>query len=637
MPQTRLVKPAIIAGLAIALLGGCKAEGTAVAENEATPSGASQARRPSRQAGTGSEGRGSQSACAAGLWPDETGRCLPAAEAFTAEGGHTYWVDQQHGSADDRNPGTRERPWRTINRASTVLRPGDAVIIHAGIYRESITPRYGGSGPDRRITYAAAPGAEVIVSGADVTAPAEWARDGIAWRRNWTGPELPAYSGRGDPVMRREMVVADGEVLRAVSQRADLVQGTFFVEGSDVAPQAIVVRFQGDVPPAQAGLIEVAHRTFLFQPQGENRYAECGDTDTPGWLHVVGLTFRHAANRAQWGAFCGGSEGALVENVTVEWSNGAGVDGSGRNHVFRNVAANYNGQIGFVASCENCLFEDSEAIGNNWKGYDPFWEAGGGKWHNTHQTIIRRHFAADNGGPGIWLDGNNTQNTIEGSVSIRNMVAGIMLELGTTHTLVQHNHIASTRWRGYSGAGILSQAASHNALIHNTIVRNEGGGIWLRLDPDRRAEDGHNILYNNVLLGNAWTASEEAREITVEGLTLEHSRYNRFEGNVYGRHAVNDLRTSTFFFVPDAAEEAGFRSGDLSRWQQLTGGDNAARLIDPRSEWMEPGSLPVPIQGQVIQTAGLDVFGARASQSHLFDSPGANAELLPRGINVSPR
>ena len=628
MPKTRLVTSAIFFCGAALLFSGCNVKSPAVAaEHAATPSFS-----------VSDPVMGEvEAACPAGLWPDDEGACSQVEETFTAEGGQTYWVDQQHGSADDRNPGTRERPWRTINRATTVLRPGDAVIVQAGIYRESVTPRFGGSGPDRRITYAAAAGAEVVVSGADVTAPEEWTRDGNAWRKLWTGPQLPMYSDEGDPVMRRELVIADGEVLRAVFRREDLVPGTFLVEGSDTAQRAIVARFRRDAPPAQAGLIEVAHRTFLFQPLGENPYPECGDSDTPGWLHVAGITFRHAANRAQWGTFCGGSEGALVENVTVEWTNGAGVDGSGRNHVFRNVAANYNGQIGFVAACEGCLFEDSEAIGNNWKGYNPFWEAGGGKWHDTHQTIIRRHFAADNGGPGIWLDGNNTHNTIEGSVAIRNEVAGIMLELETTHTLVQHNYIAATHWRGYSGAGILSQAASYNALIHNTIVRNEGGGIWLRLDPHRRAEDGHNILYNNVLLGNAWTASEEAREIAIEGRSLAHSRTNRFEGNVYGGHVVNDLRTSTFLFIPDAAKEADFRSGDLSRWQQLTAGDDAARILDPRPEWMEPGRLPDTIRGRAPPAEGLDVFGARASRSRLFGSPGAHAELLPRGITMGFR
>ncbi len=616
MPKACLVTPLRVVALALAF-GGCHAQSAEI-EREPLPL--------------------LEATCSAEFWSDETRGCIPLEEAFVSEGGQTYWVDQQHGSANDQNSGTRQRPWRTIGRAVETLRPGDAVIVGAGVYRESIRPNTGGTGPDRRITYAAMPAADVIVTGADVTLPEGWIRDGDAWLWPWTGPELPAYSDEGDSVMRREMVIADGEVLRVVHRREDVQPGTFFVEGSDVAQQAILARFPDDRTPAEVGLIEVAHRTFLFRPTGENPYPECGEPDTPGWLHVIGFTFRHAANRAQWGAFCAGSEGALVENVTVEWTNGAGVDGSGRNHTFRNVAANYNGQIGFAASCQRCLFEDSEAVGNNWKGYDPFWEAGGGKWNDTHQTIIRRHYAADNGGPGIWLDGGNSNNTIEESVAMRNDVAGIMLELATTNTLVQHNLIVNNRWRGYSGAGILSQAASHNVFIHNTIIGNEGNGIWLRLDPDGRADDGHNVLFNNVLAGNAWTEAEEGREITVEGASLEHSRTNRFEGNVYGRHAVNDLRTSAFFFIPDAAEEAGFRSGDLARWQLLTGGDRDARLIDPRGQWVASAVIPQSELGQasVLPEWLSNVFAGNSEvQSRAI--PGADYTLLPRRINLSPR
>ncbi len=627
VPKTRLVRIAILFGGFALLISGCKAQGT---DGGITSTAETWGDWLSRDEVT------SEAVCETGYWPDEGGRCAPAEDVFTSAGGQTYWVDQQSSLADDQNPGTRDRPWRTINRASTLLRPGDAVIIRAGIYHESITPRTGGSGPDRRITYAAYPGEEVIVSGADITQPESWTREGNAWRRLWDGPELPMYSDEGDPVMRREMLVANGEVLRPVFRREDVEPGTFFIEGSDVAQVAIVARFRNDVRPGEVGPIEVAQRTFLFQPLGENPYPECGGADTPGWLHVAGITFRHAANRAQWGAFCGGREGGLVERVTVEWTNGAGIDGSGRDHVFRNVAANYNGQIGFVASCEGCLFEDSETIGNNWKGYDPFWEAGGGKWSDTRQSIIRRHFAADNGGPGIWLDGSNVSNTIESSVAVRNEVAGIMLELETTQTLVQHNYVAETRWRGYSGSGVLSQAASRNAFSHNTVIRNEGNGIWLRLDPDRRAEDGFNLLHNNVVVANAWTTSEEAREITVEGTTLEHSRTNRFDGNVYGRHAINDLRTSTFFFMPDPASDADFRSGDLAGWQRLTGSDDSARILDPGEVSRDPADLPFSLPGNAaLLPELLRGFGAKSGAIMPFGLPGANREFLPARLNLN--
>ena len=539
--------------------------------------------------------------CPSGEWPNEDGLCVPAEMAFTAPGATTYWVDQRHPQADDANLGTRARPWRTISRATTVLQPGDAVLVRAGIYRETITPRIGGAGPKRRITYAVYPGDTVIVTGAD---PANdgWVREGGAWRRAWTGPPLPSYHGENDPLFRREVLIADEQVLRPVYQEALLRHGSFLTVGTDESSIVLVARFPSNKEPGIDVSLEVAQRTHLFRPLGIDPEPTCGDPTTPGWLRLIGFTFRHAANRAQWGAVCAGSVGALVEDVTVEWTNGAGIDASGRNHQFLRVASNDHGQIGWVGSCTGCLFEDTEAVGNNWKGHDPAWEAGGGKWTNTRQTVWRRHRALGNDGPGLWLDGDNDANTVEGSLLRGNALAGLMLELATTHTLVQHNLITETRWLGYSGAGVLSQAASHNAFVHNTIIGNEGHGLWLRLDPERRAMDGHALVANNLIFGNATTATEEAREIQIEGESLVHARSNRLDGNGYGRHARNDLRTSTFFFRPDAASPADFRSGDLARWRHLTAGDAHAQLFDSTYEITAAGlRLPEQSRDDVVE------------------------------------
>ena len=70
----------------------------------------------------------------------------------------TYYVDGSAASADDNGPGTRERPFRTIGKAAEVLQPGERVVIAEGIYRECVRPARGGTGPDRMISYEAAPG-----------------------------------------------------------------------------------------------------------------------------------------------------------------------------------------------------------------------------------------------------------------------------------------------------------------------------------------------------------------------------------------------------------------------------------------------------------------------------------------------
>ncbi len=79
----------------------------------------------------------------------------------------TYHVDNNSARADDNGPGTSEQPFRTINKAAQVLQPGERVVISSGTYRECVRPLRGGTGPDKMISYEAAPGATVFVKGSD--------------------------------------------------------------------------------------------------------------------------------------------------------------------------------------------------------------------------------------------------------------------------------------------------------------------------------------------------------------------------------------------------------------------------------------------------------------------------------------
>ena len=51
----------------------------------------------------------------------------------------TYYVAAQVNAADDANPGTPRRPWKTLARATRDLRPGDTLVVHSGVYRETVT------------------------------------------------------------------------------------------------------------------------------------------------------------------------------------------------------------------------------------------------------------------------------------------------------------------------------------------------------------------------------------------------------------------------------------------------------------------------------------------------------------------
>lgn len=56
-----------------------------------------------------------------------------------------YFVDQKSPGASDQNPGTIDKPWKTITKANQVLKPGDTVFIRAGIYNSFIAPENSGT------------------------------------------------------------------------------------------------------------------------------------------------------------------------------------------------------------------------------------------------------------------------------------------------------------------------------------------------------------------------------------------------------------------------------------------------------------------------------------------------------------
>ena len=70
-------------------------------------------------------------------------------------------------TGSNANDGSIAAPLRTINEAARRAMPGDTVTVHEGTYRECIVPPRGGTSDRMRITYRAAPGERVVVSGSE--------------------------------------------------------------------------------------------------------------------------------------------------------------------------------------------------------------------------------------------------------------------------------------------------------------------------------------------------------------------------------------------------------------------------------------------------------------------------------------
>ncbi len=67
-------------------------------------------------------------------------------------------------TGNDANPGSADKPWRTIGHAAASVAPGDTVLVHGGTYTETVRMRVTGD-HSRPILFRAAPGEKAVLDG----------------------------------------------------------------------------------------------------------------------------------------------------------------------------------------------------------------------------------------------------------------------------------------------------------------------------------------------------------------------------------------------------------------------------------------------------------------------------------------
>lgn len=441
-----------------------------------------------------------------------------------------YHVAQRRPAADDANSGSAGKPWRTISKAAAVMRPGDRVIVHAGTYREWVSPRNSGTA-EAPITYEAAAGEEVVLTGADITTG--WTRDRAAvWKLDqWTtrfmvsrGKDYHPSDERHRLIGRAEQVIVDGKLLRQVLSRQQMKPGTFCAEA---AKRKLYV-WPADGSDPNAHTMEVGKRGWAF---GINPWGRPRGVDH---IRVRGFTIRHASNHAQQGALYIVGRGWVVEDVTVEWTNGCGWSFAGENHVLRGIVSRHNGQMGGRGSdARKFLMERCVFAANNRKGYDTGWEAGGIKILRSRDAQIRECLFRGNKGPGLWLDVDNRNILITESYAADNTDSGIFVEISgwckLTNNLCVRNGTGSGREvEGWASAGILI-AESRNCLVKNNTCAYNRDGIAMR-------EQGPRTLPGIDGKPSTWFCTQNVFTHNI----MAHNRGFQFahwaDNNYYGKH-----------------------------------------------------------------------------------------------------
>ena len=105
----------------------------------------------------------------AAVWSDVPGADWPIADnqwSGTVTQLPTYYVSP---TGDDANPGTADKPWRTIQHGVEIVGPGDILFIRGGVFHEGVFSVRVGDVVNGAIVFASYPGEKAVIDGSGVS------------------------------------------------------------------------------------------------------------------------------------------------------------------------------------------------------------------------------------------------------------------------------------------------------------------------------------------------------------------------------------------------------------------------------------------------------------------------------------
>lgn len=452
-----------------------------------------------------------------------------------AEPNHQLVVAQQQSSASDRNPGTENKPFRTINAAAQQAQPGDTILVHAGIYRERVIPPRSGN-PDQPIVYEAAPGETVVLRGSEVWSATPVSADASTTSSAyWEGPLPQKLFPDPDPFTKQLERMPEGYLrgqvfCQSLPLRQVLDQDTLTAQPGawyfDPQKRWLRVHLDQAYPVSKPPFLEVSTRRAVFAPKIRGL----------GYIHVKGFVMEHGANPFPSGFWRSQSPQAgilstrsgnhwLIENNTVRFAKSLGIDSGSEGrydidgleqpipegvgyHVIRNNRVTDNGAGGIAGWKQTASLISYNVIErNNRLGFTAP-ETGGIKVHGFVDGQIIGNVLRNNECFGVWVDNVYRNARVSRNLVLGNQGAGIFVELGGGPILVDNNVVAFTKL----GEGIYTHDASGVTIAHNWLQANTHFGIYMRTVTDRQYANADGTpeqagtrgqrIYGNVFVDN---------------------------------------------------------------------------------------------------------------------------------------
>jgi alpha-N-arabinofuranosidase len=370
-------------------------------------------------------------------------------------------------TGNDGNTGLAESPFLTIQAAANLAMPGDVITVHAGVYREQITPPRGGNSDQERIVYQAAPGEKVEIKGSEIMKG--WKKlDNDTWE-----VKIPnSFFGKFNPY-------------------SDLIHGDwFYPTPKERKYHTGCVYLNGD------WLMEAASPEEVMNP---------ADEKNPLWSTLVDSTT--TTIRAQF-------KNADPNKETVEinvrqtvfypdkpFINFITLRGFTMQHAATNWAPPTAEQMGLVGThwsrgwiIENNVIQYSKCVGIALGKYGDAWDNKDTESAEGYVGTINRALAFG------WNKGTIGSHIVRNNSIAYCEQAGIVGSMGCSFSIVQGNTIHDIHirrlFRGAEMAGIKFHGAVDVQIMNNHIYRTIRG-LWL----DWMAQGvqvKNNLLYDNL-------------------------------------------------------------------------------------------------------------------------------------------
>ena len=547
-----------------------------------------------------------------------------------------YHVSKQ---GNDQYVGTDRQPFLTISRAAAMAMPGDTITVHAGTYREWVSPANGGT-EEKRIVYRSAGDGEVIISGAEQVK--DWREEGdnvwstevdntIFTIRNPFKEEL-----YGDWVFEGAFVPHLGEVYMDGKSlyETDVVEKLYHPEVWQQAkyPQDSMLQWYAEVGETKTKIwanfggkdprcenVEINVRPYCFWPEktGCNYITVKGFTlcqASPQWAPPTalqeGLIGPHWSkgwiieDNLVFESKCAGiSLGKEISTGNNEWSNQKNKGGTQREQevIFRALQSNWNKKhIGSHIVRNNVIHDCEQAgvVGHLGCAFSQIYknriynihhkrifhgaEVAGIKLHaslDTHVTdnLIYGCYRA------VWLDWQAQGTRIGRNVFFDNLSEDFFVEVCHGPYVVDHNlFLSKMNFRNMSEGG----AFVHNLFAGKFVLRSELTRYTPYHIPHETAVAGYTNIaggddryYNNIFIRD-----EDGNNDAVPMTFFEHLP-------LAPRDSVSDDGKSVMDGVPDNSicylHPVGLRCYDEYADKQ----DEAAWEYSSNPKWKIPVSM----------------------------------------------